>query len=94
MTGDRGCCRSHGPRQQIDKKKNRKEGGHSLTYSICQEHAGIALHRLDQVVAANKRNSNRKKTNKNGAIQTIATVTHIIRDLQQQLAWQGLAIIH
>jgi hypothetical protein len=35
-----------------------------------------------------------KKQNKNGAVQTTATITHIIRDLQQQLAWQGPAIIH
>ncbi len=32
-------------RQQIDTKKNRREGGHNLAYSICQEPIGIALHR-------------------------------------------------
>jgi hypothetical protein len=71
-----------------------REGGHNLAYNICQEHGGIALHRLDQVAAANKRNPNRTNQNKNGAVQTIAIVTHIIRDPQQQLAWQGPVIIH
>jgi hypothetical protein len=46
-------------------KKNKREGGHNLAYSICQEHAGIAFHKLDQVAAANKRNPNRKKKQPN-----------------------------
>jgi hypothetical protein len=42
-------------------EKNKREGGHSLAYSICQEHICIALHRPDQVAVANKRNPNIKK---------------------------------
>jgi hypothetical protein len=32
-------------------------------------------------------NPTEKKQNQNGVVQTIATLTHIIRDLQQQLVW-------
>jgi hypothetical protein len=32
-------------------------------------------------------NPTEKKQNQNEVVQTIATVTHIIRDLQQQLVW-------
>jgi hypothetical protein len=32
-------------------------------------------------------NPTEKKQNKNGAVQTIVTVTHINRNLQQQLVW-------